>query len=295
MRLFPPLRPELVAMVLVALAGPASAEPAPAKPGAAAPAKATAARKTQGITYAVDGDALFLTDARAQKTYRLHPLAAAVYALADGQKPLAAIRAEAEQSSGLPVDDDTLYAVLDALADADLLVARVTPPGSSDLGSFVAIDGTPGPALVALAPAKAGTLGLAEARVSEEKEKVVRRPGRKLEAEKKRADASLMKSQEERVKARDLSLRERVGESANKEASQKSARPIDAALEKRAGDTRLRAEQLAKSESQLRMRSEAEAKKADVSRMRSEEEAKVKKPAERDDARNKESAMKTQR
>lgn len=282
-------------MVLVALAGPASAEPAPAKPGAAAPAKATAARKTQGITYAVDGDALFLTDARAQKTYRLHPLAAAVYALADGQKPLAAIRAEAEQSSGLPVDDDTLYAVLDALADADLLVARVTPPGSSDLGSFVAIDGTPGPALVALAPAKAGTLGLAEARVSEEKEKVVRRPGRKLEAEKKRADASLMKSQEERVKARDLSLRERVGESANKEASQKSARPIDAALEKRAGDTRLRAEQLAKSESQLRMRSEAEAKKADVSRMRSEEEAKVKKPAERDDARNKESATKTQR
>jgi hypothetical protein len=43
------------------------------------------------------------------------------------------------------------------------------------------------------------------------------------------------------------------------------------------------------------MRSEAEAKKADVSRMRSEEEAKAKKPAERDDARNKESATKTQR
>lgn len=282
-------------MVLVALAGPARAEPAPAKPGAAAPAKTTAERKTQGITYAVDGDALLLTDARAQKTYRLHPLAAAVYALADGQKPLAAIRAEAEQSSGLPLDDDALYAVLDALADADLLVARVTPPGSSDIGSYVAIDGTPGPALVALAPAKAGALALAEARASEEKEKVTRRPGRKLEADKKRADASLMKAQEERVKAREVSLRERVGESANKEASKKVSRPIDAALEKRAGDARLRAEQLAKSESSLRMRSEAEAKKADVGRMRSEEEAKVKRPAEREDARAKESAMKSQR
>jgi hypothetical protein len=153
MRRFPPLRPEVLALLAATMASPAWAgDPASAAKGAAQtePAKPGAPQRFLGdkSSIAIQGGDLVIHDSSTLTMLRLHPIAAAVFLLADGQKPLAAIRSEAETSTGLPVDEATLFAVLDALADAKLLSARVTPPGSGDLSSFVLSDGTLGSALV---------------------------------------------------------------------------------------------------------------------------------------------------
>jgi len=262
MRVFPALRPELVALLVVSLASPALAEGNPPSPAANAPPRApTAERRTQGIGYAVDGDRFVLTDSRAQKTFRLHPIAAAVYALADGQKPLSAIRAEAEAASGMTTDEETLFAALDALADAGLLVARVTPPGSVELGSFVAVDGTTGAGLVAATTEKGRAVaGLAEARESEQKEKSALRVDRARESKMKSEDVAVQRSHEARKKAMNAQTQARADEQRNKEANQKVSRPLEKKLTDELASAGVRAESAVKSESSLRMRNEQTAK-----------------------------------
>ena len=96
MRRFPPLRPEVLALLAVTLATPAFAgEPAGAAKGAAQtePAKPGAPRRLLGDSSAVTihGGDFVIFDSATVTMLRLHPIAAAVFLLADGQKPLAAI------------------------------------------------------------------------------------------------------------------------------------------------------------------------------------------------------------
>ncbi len=263
MRRFPALRPELLALVTLAFASPAFADaPATKSPAGTEPARGTVPQaRTTGVTFGIDGGSLVLSDAASSKTFRLHPIAAAVYVLADGQRSLEAIRAAAEASSGFPLDEAGLFAVLDALADANLLVGRVTPPGSADFGSFVASDGTLGTALLEPTTTKGSPEpSLAAARKSEEVRKAQLRPERVRESDAKRNDPQLKRAAEETYKARASEAktrREVLG--ASSEASHKQAgRGTPTMQDTVIAAAKLRSEQLAKSESKLRVSEEGE-------------------------------------
>lgn len=260
MRRIPALAPQLVALVTMTFASSAlAADPAAATkaPSAAEPARpSTAQQRTSGITFALDDETLLLTDTAASKTFRLHPIAAAVYLLADGTRSLSALRAEAEAASGLPVDDETLFAALDALADAKLLVSRVSPPGSTELAAFVTVDGVSGTDLVT-ATTSTGTAAatVVEARQSEQRRKAQYLKGRHEEADEKQARPELRLAAEERAKAVGQ-LRNQAG----KEEAAKKAKTVTAADEAALRAARVRAEQSAKSELKRR-KADEESKK----------------------------------
>lgn len=271
MRRFPALRPELLALVTMTFASPAFAEPTPAKsPSSTEPAKTAGAQaRTSGLTFGIEGGDLVLSDSSTLKIFRLHPLAAAVYALADGQRSFEAIRTDAEAASGYPLDQATLFAVLDALADANLLMARVTPPGTTELDAFVVVDGTLGTALVEPRTTKGtGVADLATAKRQEQAAKALERPNRVREAAYKSADDRLVKASEEGVKARGAvtEARRKEGSRKNSEEYEKQAFKTKASDDQALVVTRARSEQLAKSESTMRKVSEQE-----VKRMRPEE------------------------
>jgi hypothetical protein len=257
MRRFPPLRPEVLALLAATMASPAWAgDPASAAKGAAQtePAKPGAPQRFLGdkSSIAIQGGDLVIHDSSTLTMLRLHPIAAAVFLLADGQKPLAAIRSEAETSTGLPVDEATLFAVLDALADAKLLSARVTPPGSGDLSSFVLSDGTLGSALVEAGAAQPeAKLKLPEAKAKES-------------ANMARED---LKKVQERLRDREAKAKV-VREAPGAQASDEAMIPV----------LKQRAEVLAKSESVLRKRSEQEVKQRyQTERLAGEDEATARK------------------
>lgn len=237
-----------------------AAEPTAATkaPSPAEPARpATAQQRTSGITFALDDETLLLTDTAASKTFRLHPVAAAVYLLADGTRSLSALRAEAEAASGIPVDDETLFAALDALADAKLIVARVSPPGSTELAAFVTVDGVSGTDLVT-ATTSTGTAAatIADVRRSEERKKAQHLAGRRTEADQKKLRPELRLAAEERAKAVGQ-LRSQAG----KEEAAKKAKTVTAADDAALRTARARAEQSAKSELKRRKADEQEKKK----------------------------------
>lgn len=263
MRSFPALRPAVIALVTLAFASPAFADTPAGQGTAAEPAKSAVPQaRTSGVTFGIEGGSLVLADSSTTKIFRLHPLAAAVYGLADGQRSLEAIRAGAEASSGLPLDEAGLFAVLDALADANLLVARVTPPGSADPGSYVAADGTLGSALLEPSTTKgAPEPTLASARMKEESRKVIERPERARESSAKRDDTQVQRAREQTAKARESESRvRRDALGASSEASKKQInRPAAPMQDAAVAAAKLRSEQLAKSESKVR-RSEQDMK-----------------------------------
>jgi hypothetical protein len=272
MRRFPPLRPEVLALLAATLASPAFAgDPAAATKGApqTEPAKPGAPLRKLGenSSLSVQGGDLMFQDNSTLTMYRLHPVAAAVFLLADGQKSLAALRTEAEASSGLPVDEATLFAVLDALADANLLASRVTPPGSSDLASFVLVDGTIGNALVETGKGStaqaARKLKLPDAKVQESAAKQIRRPMRVIEANQKkqtefldRAAKTTGMAREEAKKVHDRMRDREMNMKAKREAPGAGATADEAAIPV----LKQRSEVLAKSESVMRKRSEEKVK-----------------------------------
>lgn len=206
------LRPELLALftALFAAAPLASAETvAPAKAAASTTAPATTTvgaplptAKTDGATFAVDGEAILITNTATKATVRLHPIAAAIYALADGKTSLEAIRKGAEDASGYAIDEATLFAALDALADAKLLVARATPPGGSPEQDLVVLaDGAATADLVAVAAdAKPGRDDFAKVKVAESAAKRKLRD-RHRDEESVKAKQPLRKKSEEAHKA----------------------------------------------------------------------------------------------
>jgi hypothetical protein len=187
--------------------------------------------------------------------------------LADGQRSLAAIRTETEAGTGFAVDEGALFAVLDALADAKLLASRVTPPGSTDLASFVFADGTLGSAFVEKGtdqPAQpVDKLKLPDARVREAAAKEIRRPLRAHESAQKRQDDAFGRAakatgtaREEAKKAGDRMREREMNAKAKREAPSTQPSADEAALPA----LRQRSEALAKTESTLRKRSEQDAK-----------------------------------
>ena len=64
----------------------------------------------------------------------LERLAAAVLRAADGTRTVAEIALHVSERLGRPIEEESIWSILDALADAKLLVGRVTPPaGATDL------------------------------------------------------------------------------------------------------------------------------------------------------------------
>lgn len=145
------LRPQLLALLsALFLATPvAHAQQAPAAQAEGAPAA-----RTDGITFTVEGDQLILKDEASGKLYRLHAIAAAVFALSDGKATPAEIRGKLGELTGYAGTDELVFAALDALADAKLLKARVTPPGTTPLDLVVTPDGLFGTGLVTTATAE---------------------------------------------------------------------------------------------------------------------------------------------
>jgi hypothetical protein len=142
----------LVAAALNADAEPNKASPTGDPPVAAPPAAAAPQARVDGIVVDADAtsDALVLTDTVAKKTYRLHPIAAAVYASSDGKTSVEAIAKSVSEGLGSTITADDVWDLCDLLADANLLVARVTPAGLHP-GSFLVLpDGTDANGAVAL-------------------------------------------------------------------------------------------------------------------------------------------------
>ena len=140
------IHPRVIALLTALFAAvPATAY---AEAPAATKAEALPTARTEGLSFSVDDDALVLKDESSGKTSRVHVIAAAVFALSDGKTTPAAMRDKLAELTGFTGSDELVFAALDALADANLLQARVTPPGTSELELVVAPDGTLGSALV---------------------------------------------------------------------------------------------------------------------------------------------------
>lgn len=209
------IRPELLALLSALFLAAPAASAEDVKAPAVAPGLPTA--KTTDATFSVEDDAVIVTFTSTKSTVRLHPVAAAVFALSDGKRSVEAIRKEAEELTGYPLDEDTVFGVLDALADAKLLAARVSPPGSeSDLDLVLLSDGTAGNELVTASPGK-GALEWGKARAQEEAAKVKLRAKRRAESEAKANKLELKKAEMERKKAhKELLLDRKKHESAVK-------------------------------------------------------------------------------
>lgn len=147
------IHPRLIALLAALFAAAPAAAQAQQPP--AAKAESLPAARVEGLSFSVDGDALVLKDESSGKISRLHVVAAAVFALSDGKTSPSAIRDKLAGLTGYTGTDELVFAALDALADAKLLQARVSPPGTSPLELVVAPDGTLGSALVAAASAEA--------------------------------------------------------------------------------------------------------------------------------------------
>lgn len=271
------IRPELLALLtaLFAAAPLASAETvAPAKSAApAAPAASLPTAKTAGVTFAVEGEAVRITDQANKATVRLHPIAAAIYALADGKTTLEAIRKGAEEASGYAIDEATFFAALDALADAKLLVARVTPPGgaSTELDLVVLPDGGAGADLVvAVADAQPGRDDFAKAKVSESAAKKLVR-GRVREESEAKAKLPARKLSEEAHKSAQADyVKAKTQLATDKAAGKLKGEADEKRVVKEVATKRARSEELAKKQRvELRqgIAREAEAKKAASSKV----------------------------
>jgi hypothetical protein len=151
----PALRPQLLALLSALMLASPAAHAADAPPGANAAAKPSA--RGGGLAFWIEGGSVLIQDSATAQIFRLHPVAAAVFVLANGNTAVSDIRKGAVDLTGQDVDDATVFGALDALADAKLLVARVTPPGGSDLDLVVLTDGALGTELVVPQPSsKAG-------------------------------------------------------------------------------------------------------------------------------------------
>lgn len=226
------------------LAAPVASAEEPAK--TIVPTSTLPTAKTEGSTFAVEDDAVVVTTGKS--TVRLHPIAAAIFALSDGKRSIDAIRKGAEEATGYPVDEPTVFAALDALADAKLISARVTPPGGeTELDLVVVADGTDAKELVAKATSKSPGADWTKVKASEEKAKRAVSEKHKSEAAEKRTDTKLKAAEEDRKKAFSAYGAGRV-----KQEQALKAKTAKAGDEKMLGAQRTAAESAAKSERVLR-------------------------------------------
>ena len=159
------LRPELLALLsALLLASPVALADTPA-PGATAGASLPAAR-TSELSFSIDEGALLIKDSAASKTFRLHPIAAAVYVLSDGNYLIKAVATDqagrvGEQgvtvtvSHAAPVPDTEGPQLAGITVDGTILVDGATFNGSSK--SVVAVQ-TTGPAVGGESPSAPATL-----------------------------------------------------------------------------------------------------------------------------------------
>jgi hypothetical protein len=229
MRLLRPLRPELIALLsALLLAAPVAHA---ADPPAAASAAATPGARTADLSFSIDGGSIVIKDAAAGSSYRLHPVAAAVFVLSDGKTTIADIRKGAANLTGYDVDETTAFAALDALADARLLLARVTPPGGSDLDLVVLTDGALGTELVASPAPKEGTkVDTAKLKERENQAKQANAKPRAMENEVKVKDHDVQSA----VKAKTAAITDLV--SARQRLKEAEAKKDNGAREKAASE-----------------------------------------------------------
>jgi hypothetical protein len=202
----------LVAAALNAHAEPSKASPTGDPPMSAPPATGAPQARVDGIVVDADAtsDALVLTDTVAKKTYRLHPIAAAVYASSDGKTSVEAIAKSVSEGLGSTIAADDVWDLCDLLADANLLVARVTPPGLHP-GSFLVLpDGTDASGAVALQSDAAQKAAPAQStadrrgKLAKEKErKASHRESVRSEEATKGADAEIAALRSQRSKIRE--------------------------------------------------------------------------------------------
>jgi hypothetical protein len=234
------IHPRVIALVTALFAAAPAA--AYAEAPAAAKAEALPTARTEGLSFSVDGDALVLKEQSSGKISRLHVIAAAVYSLSDGKTSPAAMRDKLVELTGYVGSDELVFAALDALADAKLLQARVTPPGTSPLELVVAPDGTLGSELVTAASAEAQKAAGANAEETRKKNlaneaaaKSTNRARFKSEENAKQADKSVnelatarkqaRKVRDERLLKRDVAHKEDAkvkGEAARKDDAMKA-------------------------------------------------------------------------
>ena len=200
----PPLSPRLVALLsALLLASPAALAQ---QPPSDAKASAFPTARTQGLLLAQEDDVLLLRDEAAGKTYRLHPLAAAVFALSDGKTSPADIAARLPEVSGLDSTEEVVFAALDALADAKLLLARVTPPGSSPIDLVVLSDGVIGSGLVLPTPKEIGAQDAKKVRADEMKAKQQVRHEKRQESDAKAKEEQVQKKSSVRTQKKEKHL-----------------------------------------------------------------------------------------
>jgi len=193
----PAHRPQLIALLAaLLLAGPiVVGQPTPA----AAQAAAFPTARVEKLSMSVDGDELILKDEATSQRFRLHPVAAAVFALSNGKTSPAEIGKKIKELTGYSASEETVFAALDALADARLLTARVTPPGTTPVDLVVLIDGTIGSDLVAATSKEMPVKKLKEALAQEQAQKKTRVGGRHEEEAQKGKMEPILKSTEARL------------------------------------------------------------------------------------------------
>ncbi|MBS1848989.1 MAG: PqqD family protein, partial [Actinobacteria bacterium] len=84
-----------------------------------------------GLHVAITDDGAVVVDGDQNTVTALGPIAAAVFQLADGTRDQAELLRAVGAQTGEQVEVEVIWSTLDRLADAGLLVERVTPPAGA--------------------------------------------------------------------------------------------------------------------------------------------------------------------
>jgi hypothetical protein len=79
----------------------------------------------------IAGDSLVVIDTERGSEHTLHPVTAAVWLSCDGATTVPAMRERIRRELSLDVPESVAWHILDRLADAQLLLFRVSPPGGA--------------------------------------------------------------------------------------------------------------------------------------------------------------------
>ena len=152
----------------------------------------------------------------AGQSVRVDAMAARVFALCDGLSSPAEIRERMAREQGAPFEGERVWRALDALADAGLLVARVTPPASPPTSARRAF-------FTRTLPGAAAGLGVtpAFARTAEQSQKLQTESESKAQVKAQEQDSK--KAQEQSLKVAQESVSKQAAESQAKQQLQQES------------------------------------------------------------------------
>jgi hypothetical protein len=181
--------------------------------------------RTEGLVIRESADGLRIQDTLENQEYKLHRITAAVWRNANGLRAIADLAELVSRQLGLTADEERIWAALDRLADAKLLVARLAPPaGGQHLSRRTLLRRLGLAAAVALPAVLLGSAPNADAQVGRGQEQRSKEQNHKAQEQRSKEQAHKaqeQRSKEQAHKAQEQRSKDKHSEQRSKEQRQK--------------------------------------------------------------------------